>query len=169
MYQAKRIALQMLYRATKCHVFSLLPHRQTDNTDTTHTHTAVSQSCTHTAVSRSRTHTAGSRSRTHTAVSQSCTHKATRQSRTHTAVSRQLHNLHNLAISSSSSRAYKSGLRRFRLFCKQLKLTALPASKHTVALFAAELSRSVAPRTARVYLAAAPGSTLPGFLRGSER
>ena len=102
-------------------------------------------------MSRSRTHTAVSRSRTHTAVSRSCTHKAASQSCTHTAVSRQLHTLHNLAISSSSSRTY---LRRFRQFCKQLKLTALPASKHTVALFAAELSRSVAPRTTRVYLAA---------------
>ena len=118
------------------------------------THTAVRQSCTHTAVSRRHTHTAVSRSSTHTTASQSCTHKARRQSHSHTAVSQQLHTLHNLALSSSSSRAYKSGLRRFRQFCKQLKLTALPASKHTVALFAAELSRSVAPRTARVYLAA---------------
>ena len=63
---------------------------------------------------------------------------------THTAVSQQLHTLHNLAISSSSSRAYKSGLCRFSQFYKKLK--------HTVALFAADLSRSVAPRTARVYL-----------------
>ena len=75
------------------------------------------------------------------------------QSHTHTAVSQQLYTLHNLAISSFSSRAYKFGLRHFRQFCKHLKLTALPASKHTVALFAADLSRSLAPRTARVYLA----------------
>ena len=110
-----------------------------------HTNTAISQRYTHTAVRQSRTHTPTSKSHSHTAVS---------QSRTHTAASWQLYTLHNLAISSSSSRAYKSGLRRFRQFCKHLKLTALPASKHTVALFAADLSRSVAPRTARVYLAA---------------
>ena len=100
------------------------------------------------------THTAVSRSHTNTAISQRYTHTAVSQSRTHTAASRQLYTLHNLAISSSSSRAYKSGLCRFHQFCKHLKLTALPASKHTVALFAADLSRSVAPRTARVYLAA---------------
>ena len=105
----------------------------------------MSQRYTHTAVRQSRTHTPTSKSHSHTAVS---------QSRTHTAASWQLYTLHNLAILSSSSRAYKSGLRRFRQFCKHLKLTALPASKHTVALFAADLSRSVAPRTARVYLAA---------------
>ena len=69
-------------------------------------------------------------------------------------MSRQLHTLHNLAISRSSSRTYASGSARFRQFCQRLGVTALPATKHTVALFAADLSRSVAPNTARVYLAA---------------
>ena len=67
-------------------------------------------------------------------------------------LTQQLQTLRNLALSSSSSRAYKSGLCHFRQFCKHLKLTALPTSKHTIALL--QLSRSVAPRTARMYLAA---------------
>ena len=39
-------------------------------------------------------------------------------------------------------------------FCQRLGTEALPAAKHTVALFAAELSCCLAPATIRVYLAA---------------
>ena len=151
MYQAKRTVLQMLSRNQISHFFFCCPTgKQIAHTDTICTHTAVSRSHTKTAINLRYTHTAVNQSYTHTAVSQSHSHTTVTQRYTYTVASQQLYNLHNMAISSSFSRAYKSGLHCFRQFCKHLKLNALPASKHMVALFTEDSSRSVAPRIARV-------------------
>ena len=57
-------------------------------------------------------------------------------------------------MSASSTNTYRSGLKQFIQFCQSISAEYLPASKQTVALFAAHLSRSVSLTTIKVYLAA---------------
>ena len=67
---------------------------------------------------------------------------------------RQLRKLHHLALSQASTRAYKSGYGKFIQFCKTIKAIPLPASRDTVALFAAHTSKKLSLTTVKVYLAA---------------
>ena len=67
---------------------------------------------------------------------------------------RQLANLHRLALSRASTAAYRCGHRKFHEFCKTIRASPLPASKDTVALFAAHISRSLLLASVKVYLAA---------------
>ena len=66
---------------------------------------------------------------------------------------KQLNHLHSIATASSSQSSYTSGQRRFTRFCRNIKASPIPASKTTVALFAAALSRTLAPSSIKVYLA----------------
>ena len=66
----------------------------------------------------------------------------------------ELDQLLQLAVSSSSANTYRTGQRQFVRFCHSIGAHHLPATKKTVALFAAHLGRSVSPSTIKVYLAA---------------
>ena len=54
----------------------------------------------------------------------------------------------------SSRATYSAGTRRFQKFCHRHGVPHLPANRQTLAHFAAELSRSLAPSTISVYLSA---------------
>ena len=70
------------------------------------------------------------------------------------ALNAQLQELTNLAIASSTRTTYKTGVRKFFSFCQQHGVKPLPADKETVVYFAVALSRSMAPSSIQVYLAA---------------
>ena len=66
----------------------------------------------------------------------------------------QLQYLLSQAFAGATQSTYTAGVRRYLRFCEQYHLRPVPAHSHTVAFFAAALSRSLAPATVRVYLAA---------------
>ena len=53
-----------------------------------------------------------------------------------------------------SSSTYRSGWKQFKNFCHSIQVRPVQASKSTITLFTAYLSRRVSPSMARVYLAA---------------
>ena len=57
-------------------------------------------------------------------------------------------------LSPATRAAYKSGWRRYQLFCSQHSLTPLPVSEVQLCAFVAHLSRSVTAQTIRSYLSA---------------
>ena len=57
-------------------------------------------------------------------------------------------------MATSTRATYSAGTRRFLTFCRRQGVQPLPARKPTVVFFVAELSRSLAPATVAVYVAA---------------
>ena len=69
-------------------------------------------------------------------------------------LSRHMKYLQRQALAWSTHRIYKTGWRTFRNFCDQHNITASPAAKSAVCLFATSLIRKVSLSTFRTYLAA---------------
>ena len=80
--------------------------------------------------------------------------RTTSSTSTKREATKQLRHLLNLATASSSQTSYATGQHRFLKFCHTIRASPLPASKETVALFAAALNRTLAPSSIKVYLAA---------------
>ena len=76
--------------------------------------------------------------------------------------------IHN-ASAGSTRATYSSGARRFIQFCHKHSVPQLPASKLTVAYFAADLSRSLAPSSIAVYVAAVASLHCSAGLRDPTR
>ena len=60
----------------------------------------------------------------------------------------------NQSLAKSTRTTYDTGTHRFLHFCKHHHVQPLPASKATIAYFAAELSNTLTPATVNVYVAA---------------
>ncbi len=66
----------------------------------------------------------------------------------------QLQQLVSASLAQNTKKTYAADTQRYLQFCSKYGLCTLPAHKHTVAFFAAALSRHLSPGNVQVYLAA---------------
>ena len=64
-------------------------------------------------------------------------------------------NYHSLGLSPATQQCYRAGLKQYTAFCLQAHLPIIPASEHTLLLFATHLAlKNLAYPTIKVYMAA---------------